>query len=100
MLPPKLLLLLTGLACCRRFVVGQDVSYIATQNFLIDLPYRNGSYANQLTTAVMTSRLPEYSDCTDPVTGANACTGNPCGEPPHCRQIYSLHQVLLFCGIS
>ena len=37
-------------------LLAQDVTYLATQNFLIDLPYRNGSYANQLTTNVMTAR--------------------------------------------
>ena len=59
-------------------VGGQDMSYIATQNFLIDLPYRNGSYASMLQRNVKSGRLPEYSDCVDPVTGVNACSDNPC----------------------
>ena len=64
-----LLFLLFSWCCTPSY--GNDMTYIATQNFLIDLPLREDSFANQVASAFLTLKLPEYN---------NNYPENPCND--------------------
>ena len=70
--------------------ITSDVQYIATQNFLVDLPLRQNSFASHITSEFLTAELPEYqhygADNPCEVLGDGTHAGRPEGVEPCSRE--------------